>query len=88
MICSKASTKKAATLAVRLAQDVLITRIEDVLDNEIAESHADITAKVERALDDKKKQEKWRTEYQVGPNCLIYLNCLIYHISLSPIATM
>lgn len=40
--------------------------IEDVLDNELTETHADIAGKVEKALDDRKKQEKWKAKLGVS----------------------
>lgn len=56
---------KSAILSVRLAKEILVVRIEDVLDNEMKETHADIAMTVEKALDDKKKQDKWKTKYNV-----------------------
>jgi hypothetical protein len=57
--------RKAATLAVRLTQEILITRIEDILDNETSETHWDIVNAAEEALDNPKFQQRWRTKYQV-----------------------
>lgn len=40
--------------------------MEDILDNETKETHADIANAAEAALDDPKKQERWKAKYQVS----------------------
>lgn len=67
---------KSAILSVRLAKEILVVRIEDVLDNEMKETHADIAMTVEKALDDKKKQDKWKTKYNLDPQGIdiVYVN--------------
>lgn len=65
MIYLQEATTKSAVLSVQLAQNVLVTNIEDVLDNELTETHADIVAKAEKALDDKKRQDQWKANFGV-----------------------
>jgi hypothetical protein len=44
-----------------VAQEVLVFSIEDIIDSELTETHADIAGKVEKALDNKKSKKNGKT---------------------------
>ncbi|EEA07011.1 uncharacterized protein CMU_033960 [Cryptosporidium muris RN66] len=69
--------KKASTLSVQMIKNIILQRIEVILDKEFQETHQSIGKRAEKALDDTNILKTWQAKYELDPSDVDLVYALI-----------